>query len=57
MESINSEEFRQDLLRCLHGVDSLIKPLLLHNIGLAEVKEELKLKLGKKIECSKKAPK
>ena len=50
MESINSEEFRQDLLRCLHGVDSLIKPLLLHNIGLAEVKEELKLKLGRLIQ-------
>ena len=50
MESINSEEFRQDLLRCLHGVDSLIKPLLLQNIGLAEVKEELKLKLGRLIQ-------
>ena len=50
MDLINSEEFRQNLLRCLHGLDSLIKPLLLQNKSLAVVKEELKLKLGRLIQ-------
>ena len=50
MESINSEEFRQELLRCLHGLDNQIRTLFLQNTGLAEVKEELKQKIGRLVQ-------
>ena len=50
MEYINSEKFRQELLRCLHGLDNQIRTLFLKNTGLAEVKEELKQKIGRLVQ-------
>ena len=50
MEYINSEKFRQELLRCLHGLDNQIRTLFLQNTGLAEVKEELKQKIGRLVQ-------
>ena len=50
MEWIDSKDFRQELLRCLQGLDSQINTLLLEITGLAEVKEELKQTIGRLIQ-------